>query len=285
MAASPSRSASWGWYCSRVPIPAEVLAKIVGKFNELNDRYALAGEIYEWDVIEDNCSHAVHNALAASGIWDPKRTRLGGARVLGAYVKHYHQFTEESGWNLSFPFNNMVRFAEAGNLRPIDHVMDAFRNPDIRRTFDRFGWISTGHGALVETLPIRTEERNHLFVEGDMPFAGSLPFNIPRPVRNVLSRREISTLNPEGRFREFFSDNRYRRILDNLESYRDRYGAVLERGQRPPESHRTYRKMSEEEKVEFRDFREKFLAYIYAQRLDVERKIQRYREIAPEAIR
>ena len=263
-------------YCSRLPVPKEVLGAIIGKLNQLNEQYALTGEPYHWDVIEDNCSHAVHNAIAASGLWDPKRTRLGGARVLGAYVEHYHQFTEDGGWHLSFPFNNMVRLAEAGNLRPIDNVVDAFRNSDIRRTFERFRWISTGHGALVETQPIHPEQRNHLFVEGDMPFAGSLPFNLPGPVRNRLSKREISTLNPEGRFREFFSDDRYRRILDNLESYRDRYEAILESAEMPLESYPAYRKMSKEEKAEFRDFRRNFFAYIHDQLLDVNTKIGRY---------
>ena len=256
-------------FCSRLPVPKEVLRSIIGKLNELNEQYALTGQLYAWDLYQDNCSHAVHNALAASGLWDAKLTRLG--RV--------EQFVREEGWHLSFPFNTVVRLAEAGNDRPIDNVVDAFRDRDLRRTFERFAWISSGHGALVEVHGIRPVARNRLFVEGDMPFAGSLPFDLPKAMPELLSGRIISTLNKEGQFRRFFSRREYRDILENLEAYRARYEEILSRADDPLESYRGYQAMDEGEKEEFREFKARFFRYIEGQLASVIQKIQRYRAI------
>lgn len=256
-------------FCSRVPVPKEVLRAIIGKLNELNEQYALTGTPYEWDLYQDNCSHAVHNALAASGLWDAKLTRLGSI----------DQFIRDDGWHLSFPFNTVVRLAEAGNQRPIDHVVDAFRNQDVRRTFERFGWISTGHGALVETHAIRPANQNRLFVEGDMPFAGSLPFDLPATIPELLSGRITSTLNKEKEFRRFFSQREYRDILRNLETYRVRYEEILSRADDAVTSYSAYRWMNEKKKREFRAFKPRFFSYIESQLVDVREKIQTYREM------
>ncbi len=260
-------------FCARLPLPKEVLLAVIGKLNALNEQYALTGKPYQWDLYQDNCSHAVHNAIAASGLWDAKRTRLGNLR----------QFVRENGWHLSFPFNTVVRLAEAGNQRPIDNVMAAFRNHDIRSTFERFGWISTGHGALVETHAIRPVDRNRLFIEGAMPFAGSLPFDLPKAIPELLSGRIISTLNKEKQFRRFFSRDEYRDILENLYAYRARYEETLVRAQDPAESYRSYRRMDKDEKREFRDFKDRFFKYIEDRLVDVNHKIQKYRAISGDA--
>ena len=39
------------------------------------DRAARRG--YQWNALTNNCSHVIHNALAAAGVWDPKTVRAG----------------------------------------------------------------------------------------------------------------------------------------------------------------------------------------------------------------
>ena len=216
------------------------------------------------------CTTSEDTGETPSGLWDTKRTRLGKLQ----------QFVREIGWHLSFPFNTVVRLAEAGNQRPIDNVMAAFRNYDLRSTFERFGWISTGHGALVETHAIRPVDRNRLFIEGAMPFAGSLPFDLPKAIPELLSGRINSGLNKEKQFRRFFSRDEYRDILENRYAYRARYEKILVRAQDPAESYRSYRRMDKDEKREFRDFKDRFFKYIEDRLVDLNQKIHKYRAIS-----
>ena len=58
-------------YCARVPMTREKMAEVVAFLNGINRPYRSGEKEFEWSVLNYNCSHVAHNALAAAGIWDP----------------------------------------------------------------------------------------------------------------------------------------------------------------------------------------------------------------------
>ena len=59
-------------FCTRLPMPTEMMAQVRDYLNSLNDEYWNGEADYHWSGYSDNCVHTLHNALAAAGIWKPK---------------------------------------------------------------------------------------------------------------------------------------------------------------------------------------------------------------------
>ena len=160
-------------YAARLPIPRPALERVLDHLNELNELARLRG--YVWNALTNNCSHVIHNALAAAGVWDAKAVRGGRpldtladvASLASAVVRRRMS-------DFSFPANNFVRLYEAANLRPIDDARSAFRDHDIRRTL-RDDWLVTGPGGLVIRYPMHEPSRNDLFRTGRDPVLASVP--------------------------------------------------------------------------------------------------------------
>ena len=160
-------------YAARLPMPRPALSKVIDYLNDLNDRAAWRG--YQWNALTNNCSHVIHNALAAAGVWDPKTVRAGTTvdtildllSVATAVVRRRMS-------DFSFPANSFVRVFEAANERPIDDAAHAWRDHDIRRSIDA-GWLVTGPGGLVRRYPMHDPSRNDLFAPGRDPVLASVP--------------------------------------------------------------------------------------------------------------
>src|SRR5205814_332494 len=60
-------------YCARQPLTRQALGRAIAYLNAVNDGARERG--YSWDAYTNNCSHVVHNAVAAAGVWDPKEPR------------------------------------------------------------------------------------------------------------------------------------------------------------------------------------------------------------------
>ena len=198
-------------YTARLPLTRDAMGKVIGYLNAVNASAHERG--YTWNPYTNNCSHVLHNALAATGLWDSKETRGEGAinvaREVTSVVKVF-AFGRMS--DLSFPANTFVRAYEAGNRRPIDDVHAAFADRDLVRTL-KDGWVSTGPGALVATYPMHDGGRNRLFLVGRDPFLVSFPFAWDKKTEFARLTREPP---PEAT-----------EIGPNLERYRDRYTAIL----------------------------------------------------------
>src|SRR5207253_1194088 len=63
-------------YCARQPMTREALGRAIAYLNAVNDSARKRG--YSWDAYTNNCSHVVHNAVAAAGVWDSKEARSPG---------------------------------------------------------------------------------------------------------------------------------------------------------------------------------------------------------------
>lgn len=61
-------------YCARVPMSREQMGKVVDYLNGVNAIYKDGKKDFEWNVLENNCTHLVHNALAAAGLWQEWET-------------------------------------------------------------------------------------------------------------------------------------------------------------------------------------------------------------------
>jgi hypothetical protein len=61
-------------YCARVPMSRAQMGKIVAYLNGVNAIYKDGKTDFVWNVVQNNCAHLAHNALAAAGIWDEWET-------------------------------------------------------------------------------------------------------------------------------------------------------------------------------------------------------------------
>src|SRR5438067_13122776 len=64
-------------YCARQPLTREAVGRAIAYLNAVNESARTRG--YIWDAYTNNCSHVVHNAVAAAGVWDPKEARSLGS--------------------------------------------------------------------------------------------------------------------------------------------------------------------------------------------------------------
>ena len=198
-------------YCARLPVPRDAMARIVANLNDVNDAARRNG--YVWNAYTNNCSHVVHNALAAAGVWDPKGVRGPGfVAIATEALTALRAVALRRMSDFSFPANTFVRLYEAGNERPIDDPVTAFHDRDVVRTFAD-GWITTGPGALIVRSPMHDPARNRLFEPGRDPFLFSLPRVWDKEEKfRLLTRQPSATMTDLGA---------------NLAHYRARYDTIL----------------------------------------------------------
>ena len=249
-------------YCARLPMSRDAIGKVVAYLNGVNESARENG--YTWNMYTNNCSHVAHNALAAAGVWDPKVARGPGAINVARDVASVARALALSQMSdFSFPANNFVRLYEAGNERPIDDAVAAFRNHDIRRTMDD-GWITTGPGALINTYPIHDPSRNQLFAPGRDPFLFSIPM--------LWNKAETYTMLTRGA-PPVVTD-----LAANLAHYRERYAKTLAHQRSFDEAvgflHAT------ENREDFRAFYARFYAYIADELKRTDARLTEYRRLA-----
>lgn len=160
-------------YTVRLAMDAGRLGAVAAYLNEVNARARERG--YSWDAYTNNCSHVVHNALAAAGVWDPKAARDPNAFSFAMDLLSVGlAIATRRMSDLSFPANTFVRLYEAGNERPIDDASAALAHHDIARTLHA-GWLVTGPGSLITRQPMQPAARNQIFLAGRDPFLFSVP--------------------------------------------------------------------------------------------------------------
>jgi hypothetical protein len=239
-------------YSARLPLRREAIGEVVAYLNEVNQTARRNG--FTWNAYTNNCSHVIHNALAAAGVWDPKEARGPGLLELAMDVLSVTKaLAQRRMSDFSFPANNFVRLYEAGNERPIDDARSAFNDHDVARTM-RDGWTSTGPGALIATYSMHQAERNPLFTQGRDPFLFSVPMFWDKDEKfRRLTRHPPSSLTDLG---------------SNLEHFRDRYARTL--ATQPDDG----------EQADFRAFADRFYDYIAEESRRTDARIAEYRRLA-----
>lgn len=179
-------------YRARVPLSAVQMGLVVDYLNGLNEPYRSGKKIYNWRLLNDNCSHVAHNALAAAGIWRPWPTG---------------QFFIRAAFQFPVPKNEIVDLALRANDLKLEDPVTLFRDRAARAALLTHGNLPTGPGALTSTAPAITagndvyDTRKLRLIFYDNPFWGRY----------------------RHRFHCLFTEPRYTDLGANLRHFAQRY--------------------------------------------------------------
>ncbi len=179
-----------------VPVTRDVLGKVVEYLNRVNREYATGEAKYNWSGYSDNCSHLVHNALAAAGFWKPQSVKTTKLKQL---------------FNLSVPANEFVNLFDRANNYPIEDIRKIYQDEVLRNTLMQYHWLPVHHGALWRTISVRQE--NEVYEPQFKLFVMEWPLikQKTRKVKKMISHPEFTE------------------IRANLTYFRQRYQKILSR--------------------------------------------------------
>jgi hypothetical protein len=181
-------------WCATVPLHRGQMERAVEHLNALNRRYASGEASYHYSLYYDNCTRALHDTLAAAGVWEPRKER---SRLLGQVLQ------------MGVPANEVEHLAERTNLFDLEDLGAVRRDPAMVEALRAFGWLPARHGALLMTAPVHRpnqlyDTRLQMFVlEGPMEHAS-------------------------GRVRALLGDGRFTQLEPNLLYWEERYRKILE---------------------------------------------------------
>jgi hypothetical protein len=189
---------------TRVPLDRARMGSIVTFLNALNSPYRDGIRVFEWRVLNNNCSHVARNALAQAGIWRPWPTG---------------QFFAIAAFNFPVPKNEFVDLVMRTNDLPIGDAAAMFDDAGARRMLLEHDALPTAPGALVTTE--RAIQDNDLY---DVVGLRSIFFDSPwGPYRPRLAR--------------ILSEPRYSDPRANLRHFNAVYTEAIERLQAIPGPH------------------------------------------------
>jgi hypothetical protein len=180
-------------YCARVPLDRERMAALVAYLNELNSPYRAGEKVFDWNVLNNNCSHVAHNALAAAGVWSEWPM---------------DRFLLLAVFSFPVPKNEFVNLARRVNDMPIDDIEAIYADRAARASLMGYGTLPTAPGALAEAEPAAPQ--NDIY-----DTALSLIF-YDDPI--------FGTYQP--RFTRIFAEPRYTDLEANLRHFADLYRRI-----------------------------------------------------------
>ena len=179
-------------YCVRFPVPEAALARTVAYLDGLNDAYAAGRREYRWSGVFDNCSHVLHNGLAAAGFWSPQSVNV---------------FILLQAFNLSIPVDQFSRASFIADAW-LENPKAIYDNADFRRLLLAEGWLPFGHGVLFRVVPVH--QRNAMY-DTKLTFLS---------LTDLLGQRS-------RRVAELIADARFTDLEINLLSFQKRYETLL----------------------------------------------------------
>jgi hypothetical protein len=126
-------------YCARMPVTAAQMKKMVDYLNQVNDIYRDGKKEFVWNVVQNNCSHLAHNALAAAGVWDDWPT---------------DRFIAISAFDFPVPKNEFVNLMRRTNDMDVADPRVLYRDDAARQSLTEYGELPTRPGALAEAVPM-----------------------------------------------------------------------------------------------------------------------------------
>jgi hypothetical protein len=180
-------------YCARVPLDRARMTALIAYLNELNAPYRSGEKVFDWNVLNNNCSHVAHNALAAAGIWSEWPT---------------DRFLLLAAFSFPVPKNEFVNLARRLNDMPLDDIDAIDGDGAARASLIRYGTLPTAPGALAEAEPAAPQNdiydtAPHLIFYDD-------------PVFGAYRRR----------FARIFAEPRYTDLEENLTYFADLYRRI-----------------------------------------------------------
>ncbi len=124
-------------YCGRVPVTRAQMVKIIDYLNGENAPYR-NGKEFIWNVLENNCTHLAHNALAAADVWDDWPT---------------DRFFLISAFDFPVPKNEFVNIMRRTNDMDLTDLSALYADDSARRSLEKDGVLPTQPGGLAEAVP------------------------------------------------------------------------------------------------------------------------------------
>ncbi len=180
-------------YCAQVPVTRAQMVKMVDYLNGINASYRDGKKIFVWNVVQNNCSHLAHNALATAGIWDDWPT---------------DRFIAISAFDFPVPKNEFVNLMRRTNDMRIADLRGLYRDASARRSLLEYGRLPTEPGGLAEAEPMWQD--NDLYdTQVNLIFYDDPVFG---PYKS--------------RFHEIFSEPRYTDLRANLTYFASLYRKI-----------------------------------------------------------
>jgi hypothetical protein len=132
-------------YCGRVPVTRAQMVKIVDYLNGENAPYR-NGKEFVWSVLENNCTHLAHNALAAADVWDNWPT---------------DRFLLISALDFPVPKNEFVDIMRRTNDMDLTDPSALYADDSARRSLEKDGLLPTQPGGLAEA--VRAVQDNDIY--------------------------------------------------------------------------------------------------------------------------
>jgi hypothetical protein len=180
-------------WCASVPLEREQMERAVAYLNGLNRRYASGEATYDYTLYYDNCARALHDSLAAAGVWEPRKQR---SRFLGQVLQ------------MGVPANEFVALASRITLFPIEDFGAVRRDAAMAESLRDLDWLPTRQGALVGSAPVHRP--NQLYDT-------SLQMFVLEGPKESATRRAQRILD----------DARFTQLEPNLLYYEDLYTKIL----------------------------------------------------------
>jgi hypothetical protein len=221
-------------YCARVPMSRAQMGKVVAYLNGVNAIYKDGKKDFDWNVLENNCTHLVHNALAAAGLWREWETE---------------RFFLISAFDFPVPKNEFVNTMWRTNDMDLTDIDALYSDPTARRSLMEDGRLPEEPGGLA--VAARAIQDNDIYdtdvrlIFYDDPIFGSY----------------------QRRFDAIFAQPRYTDIDANLRYFADLYRRV--QAERRPLAE-DLRRETASERTGFAAFYARFYAYIDRESAEVE---------------
>ncbi|HWE71649.1 MAG TPA: hypothetical protein VG328_00705 [Stellaceae bacterium] len=179
-------------YCGRVPVSRAQMVKIVDYLNGENAPYR-NGKEFVWNVLENNCTHLAHNALAAADVWDKWPI---------------DRFLLISAFDFPVPKNEFVNIMRRTNDMDLADWSALYADDTVRRSLEQDGNLPTEPGALAEA--VRADQDNDIY-NTDV---------------NLIFYDDPITDRYRRRFAAIFAEPRYTDLRANLAYFATLYAEV-----------------------------------------------------------
>ena len=184
--------------CVRMPFPPSKLKDIATYLNDLNKRYYLGGEKYEWNMVSNNCAHVSNKVFAI----------LGAREEIRSELPKYEQI-----FNLAIPMNGLRTLQAVIHEGPIAFA-DVYLNERARSTLETLSWLPTQVGGISSRYAAY-HARNELYETQELKAITIIPKNLVQWGDNL-----------DG-YEAFFKPE-FTQLKANMQFWKLRYQTLLE---------------------------------------------------------
>lgn len=180
-------------YCARLPVTSTQMTQIVNFLNSRNALYHYGPKTFETNVMQDNCNHLIHNALAATNFW---------------HELPVHQFILKAALTFPVPKNEVVNLLDRTKQHDLGDLHALYHDPLTRQTLLHDNWLPNEPGVILDS--------NTVHDPNDVYHTNLSLIFYDDPILGHYNRA----------FRHYLAQPRYHDLRANLLWYRAQYARV-----------------------------------------------------------